>query len=357
LFGNAYHNRRVLLTGHTGFKGSWLALWLKTLGAEVSGVALDPETAPDHWDLLKPAIAADHRQDIRDGAALAKIVKKAAPEIVFHMAAQPLVRRSYKMPVHTWATNVMGTVNLLEACRAAPGIKAIVVVTTDKCYENIEEDHAYRETDRLGGHDPYSASKAGAELAAASYRDSFFSKQGPLLATARAGNVIGGGDWSEDRLIPDLARAQAAGKPLIIRSPNATRPWQHVLEPLAGYLQLGQGLLEGKRNLADAWNFGPDENSSLSVSELLNRMKLHWPGMAWQAKETAAPVHEAAMLRLDSGKARQYLGWHPVLPLAQQLEMTAAWYGAYQKDKTVLSLSQLKTYIKAAEKTEAAWAA
>lgn len=344
LFSDIYQNRRVFLTGHTGFKGSWAALWLKTLGADVTGYALNPETKPNHWDLLK-LDAADRRGDIRNDGKLAKALKRADPEIVFHMAAQPLVRRSYRIPVETWETNVMGTANLLEACRNLPNLKAIVVITTDKCYENKETGQAYNESDPLGGHDPYSASKAGTELVAASYRDAFYSKNnGPLLATARAGNVIGGGDWSEDRLIPDLVRAQAKGASLGVRSPNSTRPWQHVLEPLSGYLRLGQVLLEGKKQFASAWNFGPEDNEALSVSQLLERMKEHWPEISWHIEGTPS-LHEAGMLRLDSGKARRELGWRPVLTMAEQLEMTASWYRAFAKDRTVLSAAQLKTYM------------
>jgi CDP-glucose 4,6-dehydratase len=355
LFGNTYNKRRVLLTGHTGFKGSWLALWLRMMGAEVTGLALDPETTPSHWDLLDLDMR-DYRVDIRDHAALDLAVKVTAPEIIFHMAAQPLVRRSYRQPRETWEANVMGTVNLLDSCRALPGLRAIVIITTDKCYENRETGHAYNEGDRLGGHDPYSASKAGTELAAASFRDSFFHADGaPLLATARAGNVIGGGDWSEDRLIPDLARAQAAGQSLGIRSPNATRPWQHVLEPLSGYLQLGQRLLAGNRACATAWNFGPDANSALSVSALLDRMKAHWPGAAWHIDGTPS-VHEAGMLQLDSGKAHRELKWRPVMTLDQQLEITAEWYRAYGRDnKAVLTADQLNAYTALAAASGASW--
>lgn len=352
-FGNMYKDRKVLVTGHTGFKGSWLTLWLHHMGAKVTGLALAPDTTPSHWDLLQLDIP-EHHVDIRDAAALARAVSEIKPDIVFHLAAQSLVRRSYHIPADTWAVNVQGTVNLLDACRDVPSVQAIVAVTTDKCYENKETGQAYKETDRLGGHDPYSASKAAMEIAVASYRDSFFAKVGPLVATARAGNVIGGGDWALDRLVPDLARAQEKNEPLIIRSPNSTRPWQHVLEPLSGYLQLGQGLLEKKKDYAAAWNFGPDEKSALSVSALLDRMRPHWPGMKWQVDE--APIlHEAKMLQLDSTKARTELNWQPVLTLQQQLEMTADWYQAYHEDKSVISAQQLQSYIKQSA-TSASWA-
>lgn len=338
-----YRNRRVLLTGHTGFKGSWLALWLQTLGAEVTGIALAPDTIPNHWDLLKLDIA-EHHMDIRDAGALAQIVTETKPEIVFHLAAQPLVRKSYREPLETWSTNVMGSVNLLEACRQAPDLRAIVMITTDKCYKNKESQQGYIEDDQLGGHDPYSASKACAELVAASYRDAFFGKIGtPLIATARAGNVIGGGDWSEDRLIPDLVRAQDRGESFVIRSPQATRPWQHVLEPLAGYLQLGGGLLEGKKEYEGAWNFGPESGNTLSVSALLERLRPDWPGLSWQAVPEST-LHETTMLRLDSNKAHRQLGWHPVLTLDQQLKMTAEWYRAFRENGQTISRQQLAFY-------------
>lgn len=354
MFSDCYRNRRVLLTGHTGFKGSWLALWLHTIGAQVTGVALDPDTEPNHWNLLRLDMP-EHRIDIRDADKLARVVKDTRPEIVFHLAAQPLVRRSYREPLETWSTNVMGTVNLLDACRDVADLRAIVVTTTDKCYENRETHHAYREDDRLGGHDPYSASKAATELAISSYRDAFFHEEkSPLLASARAGNVIGGGDWAEDRLIPDLIRAQERGQSLGIRSPNATRPWQHVLEPLSGYLQLGQSLLENIKSNADAWNFGPDDKNAISVSALLDQMRPHWPGMKWHVEGTPS-LHEAGMLQLDSRKAHKDLLWKPVLTLPQQLEMTASWYRAFREKGKVLSAEQLQDYIDAAGKARAAW--
>jgi CDP-glucose 4,6-dehydratase len=356
LFGDRYRNRRVLLTGHTGFKGSWLALWLKNMGANVTGLALAPETAPSHWDLLKLGIP-EKRVDVRDNPALARMVAEARPEIVFHLAAQSLVRRSYRVPLETWDTNVMGTANLLEACRSVPGLQAIVVVTTDKCYENKESRKGYKEEDRLGGHDPYSASKAATELVVASYRDSFYNQPASaLVATARAGNVIGGGDWCEDRIIPDLVRAQQRGEELSVRSPNATRPWQHVLEPLSGYLQLGQGLLEGKKEFQGPWNFGPDDTGALTVADLLDRLKPDWPGLSWHAAPGASKLHETTMLQLDSTKARKQLKWKPALTTAQQLAMTAEWYSAYLKNGSVLSAKQLEAYQKAAMAAKVAWA-
>ncbi|MGH8497910.1 MAG: CDP-glucose 4,6-dehydratase, partial [Methylococcales bacterium] len=314
LFADCYQGCRVLLTGHTGFKGSWLALWLQHLGAQITGLALPPETTPNHWDLLELDIP-EYRIDIRDIQAVEQAMWKIQPEMVFHLAAQPLVRRSYRDPLATWSTNVMGTANLLEACRKIPGLKASVVVTTDKCYENQEWPWGYRETDRLGGHDPYSASKAAAELVLASYRSSFFNgRDCALLATARAGNVIGGGDWSEDRLIPDLIRALTMNETLEIRSPGATRPWQHVLESLSGYLLLGQKLLEGRQDFAEAWNFGPDPESNRTVAEVLAGLSKHWPELAWRS--VANPEHhEANWLYLDSAKSKTRLGWRPVWKL------------------------------------------
>ena len=288
-FGNVYRGRRVLVTGHTGFKGSWLALWLTELGADVTGCSLAPPTSPNHWDLLGLQIA-DHRLDVRDASAIARVVSQVRPEVVFHLAAQSLVRRSYREPLETWSTNVMGTANVLDACRQTAGVRAVVVVTSDKCYENQGWKRGYREDDRLGGHDPYSASKAATEMVAASYRGAFFgSKSTPLLATGRAGNVIGGGDWSEDRLLPDVVRAIAEGSTLEIRSPQATRPWQHVLEPLSAYLLLGQKLLEGRGECEGGWNFGP-----------LQRTTARWPksssvcascGPDWRGNKHSNPSH------------------------------------------------------------------
>lgn len=354
LFGEQYLGRRVLLTGHTGFKGSWLALWLNDLGANVIGVALSPDMVPNHWNLLGLDIP-DHRLDIREYSALVRIVRDTQPEIVFHLAAQPLVRRSYREPLETWATNVMGTANLLEACRKVESIRAIVVVTTDKCYENKECLRGYNESDRLGGHDPYSASKAAAELVSSSYRSAFFHEvQSPLLATARAGNVIGGGDWSEDRLIPDLVRAVASASQLEIRFPQATRPWQHVLESLSGYLLLGQKLLEGHNEFAGAWNFGPDPKDNRTVAEVLMRMKSHWPELDWKVTERVQP-HEANLLYLDSTKAYEKLGWQPTWALDDALIATVEWYRAYLSENRVESRSQLAAFIAKAQSAGRQW--
>jgi CDP-glucose 4,6-dehydratase len=344
--GDVYRSRRVVVTGHTGFKGSWLALWLGELGAQVAGIALAPPTTPNHWDVLGLDIP-DHRVDIRDTAAVATIVAAIQPEIVFHLAAQPLVRRSYREPVNTWATNVVGTANVLDACRLAGSVRAIVVVTSDKCYENRGPGKGYRESDRLGGHDPYSASKAGAELVAASYRDAYFSAPAStLLATARSGNVIGGGDWAEDRLIPDLIRAQATGASLAIRSPDATRPWQHVLECANGYLQLGAQLLHGRRDFASAWNFGPAEEDNRTVSAVLEALRKHWTDLRWHRAE-ADSLAEAQWLYLDSSKARSALGWRPVWSLDEALAATASWYRRFLVDGVAESRRQLAQYVAA----------
>lgn len=330
----AFAGRSVFVTGHTGFKGSWLSLWLARLGAQVTGYALPPCSTPSMFELarVEKSLARHQVADIRDPSALNAAMQAARPEVVFHLAAQPLVRRSYREPAETWSTNVMGTVHLLEAVRTCPSVKAVVVVTTDKCYENREWLWGYRECDPLGGNDPYSASKAGAELVVQSYRKSFFSSGGPLLASARAGNVIGGGDWSEDRLIPDAARAVASCQPLCIRNPAATRPWQHVLESLHGYLLLASRLLAGEAAFADAFNFGPDAADNLTVAEVLTRLQEHWPELAWQMdRQAGSAPHEAGFLYLDSSKARRQLGWQPTWELTTGLSKTAAWYRTVER--------------------------
>ncbi|MBI1172826.1 CDP-glucose 4,6-dehydratase [bacterium] len=339
-----WQGRRVLVTGHTGFKGSWLCELLLGEGARVSGLALPPEGTPALFDQLGLAARMDHAVvDLRDAAAVAARVAAVAPEVVLHLGAQSLVQRSYRQPVETWATNVLGTVHLLEALRALPRV-AVLVVTTDKVYENREWVHGYRETDRLGGHDPYSASKAAAEIAVDSWRKSF-GAPGLWLATARAGNVIGGGDWAENRIIPDLARAFAAGLPLEVRNPGATRPFQHVLEPLAGYLRLCENLWTGNPAWQGAFNFGPEPGDLMSVRDLVTQATRTWPGTWTDASDPAAP-HEAGRLALTIDKARYDLGWTPHWSIARGLHETIAWYRAVHEgaDAAALTRAQIATH-------------
>ncbi|MFZ5585750.1 MAG: CDP-glucose 4,6-dehydratase [Thermodesulfobacteriota bacterium] len=359
-FGGAYAGRRVLLTGHSGFKGSWLALWLQALGAEVLGLSLDPPSDPHHLALLGLDLPA-LRLDLRDAPALERAVMDFAPQAVFHLAAQPLVRASYAQPADTFAVNLMGTVNLLQACRRVPGLRAVVVVTSDKCYENREWTWGYRENDPLGGHDPYSASKGCAELATAAYRRSFFHAGAgghpALVASVRAGNVIGGGDWGADRLVPDLARAAAAGQTALIRHPQAVRPWQHVLDPLAGYLLLAWRLIQGRAELATAFNFGPAGEGNLSVAELAARMAAEWPAVRFAIDPDGQGLHEAASLRLDSSLAAVRLGWRPVWDEAEAVARTAQWHRAWHEQGLVLSAAQLKDYCRRASQLGLIWAA
>jgi CDP-glucose 4,6-dehydratase len=327
--GGSWRGRRVLLTGHTGFIGSWLALWLHRLGAEVTGFALPPPTKPSLFEQARIAELVTHvEEDIRHLDAVRAAMVAAQPEIVFHLAAQPLVRLSYDQPVETFATNLMGTVHLLEAARQSGSVKAFVCITTDKCYQNREWWWPYRETDQLGGHDPYSASKATAELAVASYRASFCSEEGTMaIASVRAGNVIGGGDWAEDRLIPDLVRAFEAGIAPVVRSPASVRPWQHVLEALGGYLLIAERLLAGERRFADAWNFGPGEEDARPVGWIVDHIRRKWGGLT--ADPMPAPTrgpHEAGLLRLDCSKARAELGWRPRLSLDEALDWIVRWH-------------------------------
>jgi CDP-glucose 4,6-dehydratase len=321
-----WSGKRALLTGHTGFKGSWLALWLSRLGAQVTGISLPPATAPNLFSLAGVDELIDSRYaDIRDAEQLAAIVREAAPDIVFHLAAQALVRASYRQPLATLATNVMGTAHLLDALRGQGSVKAAVLITTDKVYKNQEWPYPYREIDTLGGHDPYSASKAAAEIVAATYRDAFLAEQGVAVATARAGNVIGGGDWSADRLIPDAVRAWEAGISLEVRRPQAIRPWQHVLEPLAGYLILAERLWDTP-DLAGAYNFGPETGAAATVREVIElARKSYGQGQVTWGDGSEGP-HEAGWLALDIAKARTTLGVVPQWSLVEAIERTMSWY-------------------------------
>jgi CDP-glucose 4,6-dehydratase len=357
LFGGVYEGLKVLVTGHTGFKGSWLCLWLTQLGARVCGLALPPDTSPAHWNLLQLGEVLDMRVDLRDATTVQKAVRELQPDIVFHLAAQALVRRSYREPLATFETNVLGLVHLLEATRACPSIRAIVNATTDKVYREQPVKAGYREDDPVGGHDPYSTSKACAELISACYRQSFLTgaqPEGTRSATARAGNVIGGGDWSEDRLVPDVVRAVAKREPLRIRNPDAIRPWQHVLEPLSGYLLLGQGLLQGDA-VEGAWNFGPDPAAMLPVKTLVARMQAHWPDLRNEAHPGPHP-HEAETLLLDSSRAARELGWRSVWDAETTLQRTVRWYRSYYEGNSLLSHDDLSTYVDEARQIDLRWA-
>lgn len=346
-----WKGKKVFITGHTGFKGSWLSLWLQEMGAFVKGYALEPNTNPNLFTLAKVAQNMDSEiGNISDLNHISNSMKAFNPEVLIHMAAQPLVRLSYREPVLTFATNVMGTVNVLEAARKCSNLKAIVSVTTDKCYENKEWAWGYRENEPMGGHDPYSSSKGCAELVSAAYRKSFFNNSdSAALATARAGNVIGGGDWSLDRLIPDVLRAFEKKEPVIVRNPIATRPWQHVLEPLSGYLVLAQYLYEEKNDFAEGWNFGPREEDCKPVSWILNKMVGHWGnGASWVLDKNNNP-YEAGFLKLDCSKAAMRLKWYPKWSLGYTLESIIIWHQNYLlknniQDQCLLEIDKYKNY-------------
>lgn len=362
-----WRGRRVLLTGHTGFKGSWLALWLQSLGASVTGFALDVPTQPSLYELARVGEGVNSiAGDVRDHAALTAALEQAAPEVVIHMAAQSLVRRSFLEPAHTYATNVMGTVNLLDAVRLhGERIRAVVNVTSDKCYENREWEWGYREHEPMGGHDPYSSSKGCAELVTDAFRRSYFATEasdggggggvggggvpgvGPAtrLASARAGNVIGGGDWGEDRLLPDIMRAALAGERVRVRNPNSIRPWQHVLNPLSGYLVLAQALWQSPEH-ACGWNFGPPEQDARSVGWVLERVRELWPGELDSVLDSGPHPHEARYLKLDSSRARARLGWRPVLGLDEALQATVDWYAQLRAgaDMRAVTMSQIEAF-------------
>ena len=340
-----WRGKSVLITGHTGFKGSWLALWLQGLGARVGGYALAPPTQPSLFEMAQVGAGMSSLiSDVRDPGALQRCVTDFKPDIIIHMAAQSLVRHSYQHPAETYATNVMGTVNVLEAVRSSSTTRAVVVVTSDKCYENKEWLWAYRENEPLGGYDPYSNSKACAELVVAAYRNSFFNAEanspGPALASARAGNVIGGGDWAKDRLIADVMSAFLEDRPVRIRSPQAIRPWQHVLEPLNGYLILAEKLWTEGASYAEAWNFGPDASGTITVSEIMQRLKQQWHGHAGWVADSEEHPHEAGCLKLDCAKAKARLGWQPRLSLDETLAWIVEWYEAYRAGDDIRRLTE-----------------
>lgn len=344
-----WHGKRVLLSGHTGFKGSWLALWLQSMGATIRGIALAPPTTPSLFEIARIGDNMDHCiADIRDFAVVHALVADFQPDIVFHMAAQPLVRHSYQHPVDTYSTNVMGTVHVLEAARGVRSVRAIVNVTSDKCYENREWPWGYRENEPMGGHDPYSSSKGCAELVSSAYRRSFFEKAGIALATARAGNVIGGGDWASDRLVPDIFRALEKGDPVHVRSPHAVRPWQHVLEPLSGYLLLAEHMHEHGQADAEAWNFGPRDEDSRPVQWIVEQVCSYWGNDAsWVTNSSHMHPHEAGWLKLDISKANQRLQWMPRWSLDTALARTVEWHRAWLdgQDMRNVCLHQISTYI------------
>ena len=346
---NMWKGRRVFLTGHTGFKGGWLSLWLARLGAEVRGYALAPKTSPNLFQVARVGeVLQDMRGDICDLSLLSHALLNFKPEIVFHLAAQPLVRASYADPLGTYRTNVMGTANLLEAVRCAPSVRAVVCITTDKVYENPESGEAFAENARLGGYDPYSSSKACAELVTAAYRRSFFSAEAAFcgVATARAGNVIGGGDWSENRLLPDLIRGFEAGQKIVIRRPGSTRPWQHVLEPLRGYLRLADELYRGNTACATAYNFGPDAADGWTVERITRTIAEIWGNGAQWTLQPEGGLHEARDLQLDIAKAKADLDWHPILKLETALPWVVEWYRAHAqgKDMRHTTLEQIESY-------------
>lgn len=360
LFGGVFSGRKVLVTGHTGFKGTWLSLWLQTLGATVAGYALEPPTPVNLFEALRLEDRITHiHGDIRDLKSLKAVLARFQPEIVFHLAAQSLVRRAYAEPVLTYETNVMGTVNLFESLRQSSGTRVVVNITSDKCYDNREWVYAYRENDPMGGFDPYSSSKGCAELVTSAYRNSFLREAGVRTASARAGNVVGGGDWAADRIVPDCIRALSKGEVIEIRNPGAVRPWQFVLEPLSGYLWLASRLWEGDGGLDDAWNFGPDVRSTIPVRKIAEAMIQEWGEGSWRGpEEVRAEPHEAGFLALDCLKAASLLGWNPTYDIDRTLAVTAAWYKAEHRreDISQITLQDIEDYVVEANRQHAVWA-
>jgi len=354
LFSGIYRNKKVLVTGHTGFKGSWLAYWLELMDAQVYGIALAPPSQPNHFDLIKPNIKS-FIQDINDFHATDLIIQQIKPDIIFHLAAQPLVRLSYDEPLNTLSTNIMGTANILESAKKIDNLKAVVIVTSDKCYDNKEWVWGYREHEALGGKDTYSASKGCAEIITAAYRNSFFnSGKSALIASARAGNVIGGGDWAKDRILTDIVESASKNETVFLRFPNATRPWQYVLEPLSGYLCLGQKLLENKKEYADAWNFGPNNENNVSVLDLVKTSKKYWDKINFDFDKGIHP-HEAGFLMLDSSKAIKLLAWKPVWGFGKTVEKTITWYKDFYNNGSANTLDVLSNYILDARKMQIEW--
>lgn len=362
LFNGKYNGKTVLLTGNTGFKGSWMAYWLHKMGAKVIGYSKDIPSEPNHFKLLEDCYSEKITGDVADLLHLEKTLGAHKIDLVFHLAAQSLVRYSYRHPIETFQTNVMGTANVIEVCKHHPSVKGVVIVTSDKCYENFEDDRPYNENDRMGGYDPYSASKGCAELVTSSYRRSFFpvseygKKHHFILASGRAGNVIGGGDWSEDRLIPDVVKNAHKGQSTEIRNPKATRPWQHVLEPISGYLLLGQKILEGDVSVSDGWNFGPQNNETLSVKEVLDKAIHIWPSITFDTPPQHNIPHEAKLLRLDCTKSNTKLHWHPVWNTDTAIENTILWYKNYYEHGVLNTEADLNSYITKAKELNYVWA-
>lgn len=359
LFEGAYFGKRVLVTGHTGFKGSWLIHWLYLMGADVYGYSLSPHTEPNHF-MWAPPIQSVFG-DIRDPENIEKTFERAQPEIVFHLAAQALVRESYSNPVDTFSSNVMGTLHVLEACRKTASVKAIVVISSDKCYDNKEWVWGYRETEAMGGYDPYSASKGCTELLVSSYRNSYFNihdygiKHSVLLSSARAGNVIGGGDWATDRLIPDMVKAASIQNSVFIRNRLATRPWQHVLEPLSGYLTLGWQLLKGTKEYADGWNFGPSHESNLTVDEIVTLAINEWNAIRVEYSQNKADAHEANLLMLDCSKANKILKWNAIWDIHKTIHQTISWYMHFYTNHSIQTQHDIEQFISDARKMNAIW--
>ncbi len=354
LFGGIYKNKTVLVTGDTGFKGSWLVHWLIKMGAKVVGFSLEPTTQPNHFSLLQDDYASV-RGNINDMAALKAVFNSYQPVMVFHLAAQSLVRYSYENPIETFQTNILGTAHVLEVSQQTASVKAVLNVTSDKCYDNREWIWGYRENDPMGGHDPYSASKGCAELITASYQKSFYNQGDKLLASARAGNVIGGGDWAQDRLIPDIVQAASVQDPVMIRQPLATRPWQHVLDPLSGYLTLGWYLLEGQEVYAQGWNFGPSLHSNVTVKTLVDKASDFWEHISYQTDPDSANYHEANLLMLDCSKANKLLKWTPVWEFEETVGRTIQWYQQFYKDQKLNTEDDLMAYISAAKDKAMPW--